>query len=398
MAMKVCPRCGKYVSSDSKFCEACGYPLDETGAKASGSTICPQCGKKVKSGASFCPECGYSFAHPSSSSGATEAQSPGSGSGSPDSMGYPSSETGWDFGWGQGSTTSGQGRSGSGYQGSAGSSNPYGIPEVDGRSRKGKSHGGIRIIVIIGFVVLLAVVGVGMEIESSIRSASSTDSTVSDDAEEDGSWDADEDGEDAVVSEDVDIETVLDGFGDFEEVTVSGNGDDVIDLPSTITGSPVIMDIMHDGEDYFEVSLVDDDGTTLWSGYERGSCDDTQTSYQYSYGLAEDSSDEYGYTMLTVRADGNWSVTFRPMSTMEGFVEGQVYEGSQVLYLDGDSFSKITFSNTGEDYFTVVGLGMDSCEYLVDSSGSYEGTVLWADDHAILIVYSDGEWSATLED
>ena len=396
MAMKVCPRCGKYVGSDSKFCEACGYPFDEAGAKASGSTICPQCGKKVKSGASFCPECGYSFAHPSSSSGAMGAQSPGSGSGSPDSMGYPSSETGWDFGSGQGSSTSGQGRSESGHQGSAGNSNPYGIPEMDRRSRKGTSHG--RIIVIIGFLVLLAVIGVGMEIESSIRSASSADSTVSDDTEEDGSWDADGNGEDAVVSEDVDIETVLDGFGDFEEVTVSGDGDDVIDLPSTITGSPVIMDIMHDGEDYFEVSLVDDDGTTLWSGYERGSCDDTQTSYQYSYGLAEDSSDEYGYTMLTVRADGNWSVTFRPMSTMEGFVEGQVYEGSQVLYLDGDSFSKITFSNTGEDYFTVVGLGMDSYEYLVDSSGSYEGTVLWADDHAILIVYSDGEWSATLED
>lgn len=57
--INICPQCGAEVSRTSKFCNACGAPIDrsmlETPAAAN---LCPQCGTPLENGAAFCGNCG----------------------------------------------------------------------------------------------------------------------------------------------------------------------------------------------------------------------------------------------------------------------------------------------------------------------------------------------------
>lgn len=45
-----CPKCGKTISKESKFCEVCGFSLDVL--------VCPSCGARREMNAQFCKECG----------------------------------------------------------------------------------------------------------------------------------------------------------------------------------------------------------------------------------------------------------------------------------------------------------------------------------------------------
>ncbi len=46
---KPCPKCGKQVSGDARFCPECGAEL---------APACPSCGKAVRAGDLFCRSCG----------------------------------------------------------------------------------------------------------------------------------------------------------------------------------------------------------------------------------------------------------------------------------------------------------------------------------------------------
>lgn len=48
-AGKPCPKCGKKISSDDRFCPECGAEL---------AGACPSCGKAVRAGDLFCRSCG----------------------------------------------------------------------------------------------------------------------------------------------------------------------------------------------------------------------------------------------------------------------------------------------------------------------------------------------------
>lgn len=57
------------------------------------------------------------------------------------------------------------------------------------------------------------------------------------------------------------VDDALAKFGDFEETTVTGVGDDVIDLPAP--GFPYIMEISHGGSRNFIVHTVDTSGSDI---------------------------------------------------------------------------------------------------------------------------------------
>uniref|UniRef100_A0A7C4Y4Q2 SPFH domain-containing protein n=1 Tax=candidate division WOR-3 bacterium TaxID=2052148 RepID=A0A7C4Y4Q2_UNCW3 len=48
---KKCPKCGKDIPQDAKFCPECGEKLTD-------KKFCPKCGKEIPQDAKFCPECG----------------------------------------------------------------------------------------------------------------------------------------------------------------------------------------------------------------------------------------------------------------------------------------------------------------------------------------------------
>ncbi|MDR1765865.1 MAG: zinc ribbon domain-containing protein [Lachnospiraceae bacterium] len=68
----VCPSCGKENVPGTKFCNECGFNLEEAAARAAADVaeapqaapeaqVCPECGATVQAGMKFCGACGYKF-------------------------------------------------------------------------------------------------------------------------------------------------------------------------------------------------------------------------------------------------------------------------------------------------------------------------------------------------
>lgn len=54
MGRRKCPKCGKNVAEDMKFCPYCGITMPEINK-------CPKCGKELQEDMTFCPYCGFSL-------------------------------------------------------------------------------------------------------------------------------------------------------------------------------------------------------------------------------------------------------------------------------------------------------------------------------------------------
>lgn len=63
MAIDHCPECGKKISTQTKTCDNCGFPLDQSNEQNTESrplvVECPECGKSVSHQAKICNNCGF---------------------------------------------------------------------------------------------------------------------------------------------------------------------------------------------------------------------------------------------------------------------------------------------------------------------------------------------------
>lgn len=63
MAIDHCPECGKKISTQTKTCDNCGFPLDQSNEQNTESRTlvveCPECGKSVSHQAKICNNCGF---------------------------------------------------------------------------------------------------------------------------------------------------------------------------------------------------------------------------------------------------------------------------------------------------------------------------------------------------
>lgn len=180
------------------------------------------------------------------------------------------------------------------------------------------------------------------------------------------------------------IVAILEQLGTFEETTVTGSGDDVIDLP--VTGIPIIMDITYSGSSNFIIYTVDSEGETVdLLVNEIGAYTGTQTDYL----------DFADVTMLSIQSSGDWSITFKPMASMPELVSGAENSGDGVYYISTDSLTKLTITNSGDGNFIIRGIGLSSSSLLVNEIGDYEGTVVWTEEESFLIVTSEGNWTVS---
>lgn len=177
-------------------------------------------------------------------------------------------------------------------------------------------------------------------------------------------------------------DSTLANLGTFDESTVTGVGDSVVDIPCS--GTPCAIELHHDGGSNFAVWCVDSSGNNLDLM--------VNTIGQYS-GIVTDFSDSDDAAMLSITADGNWSITFRPLKNIQQMTNGTQMQGDNVVYLDEQSLTKLNITNQGSSNFVVKGIGMDRSDLLVNEIGSYTGTVIWNEPQSILIVQSDGTWS-----
>ena len=180
------------------------------------------------------------------------------------------------------------------------------------------------------------------------------------------------------------IVSILEQFGTFDETTVTGSGDDVVDLP--VTGVPVLMDITYSGSSNFVIYTIDAEGENVDLLVNTiGSYSGTQTDYL-------DYSD---VTMLSVESSGDWSITFKPLSSLPELVNGAENTGDGVYYISTASLTKLTITNSGDGNFVVRGIGISDADLLVNEIGDYEGTVIWAEEESFLIVESEGTWTVS---
>lgn len=177
-------------------------------------------------------------------------------------------------------------------------------------------------------------------------------------------------------------DSTLTNLGTFDESTVTGAGDSVVDIPCS--GTPCAIELHHDGGSNFAVWCVDSSGNNLDLM--------VNTIGQYS-GIVTDFSDSDDAAMLSINADGNWSATFRPLKNIQQMTNGAQMQGDNVVYLDEQSLTKLNITNQGSSNFTVKAIGMNKSDLLVNEIGAYNGTVIWNEPQSILIVHSDGQWS-----
>ncbi len=180
------------------------------------------------------------------------------------------------------------------------------------------------------------------------------------------------------------IEKALLSLGTFDEVTVTGSGDDVVDIPCA--GMPCIIEISHSGSHNFAVWSVDSSGDNVdLLVNEIGSYSGTVTTY----------TDYDDAAMLAITAGGSWSVTFKPMSAMEEATNGSSFTGDNVVLINADELTKVSFTHSGSSNFAVWGIGMTDVDLLVNEIGSYDGTVIWSQPQSFLIVNADGTWTVS---
>lgn len=171
----------------------------------------------------------------------------------------------------------------------------------------------------------------------------------------------------------------------FDEVTISGSGDDVIELPAT--GVPMIMEITYSGEHNFVIWTLDSSGDQVDLLVNTiGSYSGTVTNY----------TDYDDTAFLSITASGSWSITFKPLCLMDELVSGETYSTDDVRYIATDDLLTLDITYVGDSNFVVWGIGFSDVDLLVNEIDDYSGTVVWTEPQSFLIVIADdGDWTIT---
>lgn len=179
--------------------------------------------------------------------------------------------------------------------------------------------------------------------------------------------------------------------GTFADFTVSGTGNDVVSfqIPGDV---PAVLDITHHGSSNFVVWSLDGSLETIdLLVNEIGLYEGRRPVHVGWF-----SSKEL-VRHLEIDADGNWSITARPMTSARELVSSLSGSGDDVLRYDG-SASTLTSSHDGSSNFIILGHEANGRynDLIVNEIGSYSGTDLMASGSAILEITADGNWTLQL--
>jgi hypothetical protein len=169
-------------------------------------------------------------------------------------------------------------------------------------------------------------------------------------------------------------------------VTLSGHGDGVVKVPSSLGGNPMLLVATQNGSSNFIVEGLDaNNTTTAILVNEIGSVSVTRPyNFQGSTGSVN----------FKITADGSWTLAFNDLSTARTFGSTISGKGDGVVeYTGGVGIG--TFTNQGSSNFIVEEyspsgslLGID-----VNEIGNWSGTGTISSGPVFLNVQSDGTWS-----
>lgn len=178
-----------------------------------------------------------------------------------------------------------------------------------------------------------------------------------------------------------------DAFGTFDEVTESGTGDSLVDLPEgAVVG---IVTATHAGSSNFSVSVLNKDNESTGDLLVNTIGDYAGTS---AYGFNSFSEG----TTLQVTADGDWTMLIAPVSSAPALATAG--SGDAVFLYSGDA-AKLTATHAGKSNFFLseeTGKAF-SLGLLVNEIGEYSGTVPLSAGPSAITVGADGAWTLTVE-
>jgi len=185
-------------------------------------------------------------------------------------------------------------------------------------------------------------------------------------------------------------------FGDFEEVSLSGSGDETVDIPAEVGEARMgVIELDYAGDPAesggFLAALVDADGEltlagpdATWMGNEGDDVVRGQVIWQ---------PHQNRFVEAQVQAHGDWTLTFKPISTVEELPAEGV--GSQVYLYDGDG-GDVTMRHD-ESYITVLTEygEEDRLRQIIELRGpEADGTI--SAGPSVVIVAARGEWELDL--
>ena len=176
-------------------------------------------------------------------------------------------------------------------------------------------------------------------------------------------------------------------FGDFEPISQSGIGDNIVALPAGATGGIVIAS--HTGSSNFAVMVLDASNASTGELLVN-----TIGAYQgtTAWGISA-----FGDGVnLQITADGEWSVQILPMGSAPALAPSGV--GDAVFVYDG-AVGALAATHAGSSNFAIIEETSEafSIGLLVNEIGAYSGTVPLSAGPSVIVVKADGAWTMAVQ-
>jgi hypothetical protein len=174
-----------------------------------------------------------------------------------------------------------------------------------------------------------------------------------------------------------------DAFPVFEAVTESGSGDSVVNIPA----AQGIITASHSGSSNFSLTVLDANNEMAELPVNTIGDYEGTTAFGLSTLGGEASAVE-------ITADGDWEITFAPISAAPEMADPQEATGDGVFRYTGDAAIWNT-AHDGESNFSITFLsdGSFGWNLLVNEIGAYGGTVPVTAGPAVVVVTADGDWT-----
>ncbi len=172
-------------------------------------------------------------------------------------------------------------------------------------------------------------------------------------------------------------------WGTFKAFTLSGFGDDVVQIPSALKAGFVTS--THDGESNFVVWALDTSLEKTSLVVNTIGTDPDVRDFGLSYGAKRIKAFE-------VSADGNWSITVKPVSVAPSLPSSGFGAGVFKVTLKSKPIWQTT--HVGEDNFIIWQYCTSGSTTLVANGiGNYKAKKVGTSGSCILTVQGDGKWT-----
>lgn len=181
------------------------------------------------------------------------------------------------------------------------------------------------------------------------------------------------------------MEDKLSFYSKIEAQHLSGSKGDTVHVQ--LDGGNALLVCDYPGSGWFAIKCYDEHGENLEPLlYKSGPYAGTTTS------LCSSGTD------LVIEGDGEWSVDVLPLSSMTKAGNEQTFHGDNVVYIDVDKVSEVSFSHDSDGAFSVKGIAVDTEGIQVPVTFEHPGGRTsfiepWTYGQAVFVVEAEGDWT-----